>query len=151
MRTTFDTRPRSIAGGFSAACWFMAVVSLLSLGCGVATAKSSRSAYLRMVFSAEGRAIRTTASLQVTERMYPQSAWWEVVRGDARAPERALAAVIAAIKRKDRPALLNLSHPTAGRDPRRFDEQATAFFEHSGVLELNPIPRADDFDGLGGV
>jgi hypothetical protein len=126
----------------------MTVVSLLGLGCGVATAGSSRSAYLRMVFSAEGQPIRTAACLQVSERLFPESAWWEVVGGNADAPERALTAVLAAIKRKDRPALLKLSHPTAGRDPRRFDDQATAFFQQFEVLKLLAIPRAYEFDGL---
>jgi hypothetical protein len=126
----------------------MAVASLVGLGHATASAENSRSAYLRMTFSAEGHAIRTTACLHVTERVYPQPAWWEAVSGNASAPERALKAVIAAIKRKDRPALLKLSHPTQGRDPKRFDDQAAAYFQQFEALQLVAIPRAYEFDGL---
>jgi hypothetical protein len=131
-----------------AALRFMTVAGLLGLGSGPATAETSRLASLRTAFSAEGQVIRTTACLQVTERMYPQPSWWQDPHGNANTPERALKAVIAAINHKDRAALLNLAHPTQGRDPKRFDEQATAFFQQFEDIELVAIPRAYEFDGF---
>ncbi len=148
VRTALNTRRRTIVQAFSAALRLIAVAGLLGLGSGVATAETGRLVYLRTAFSAEGQPIRTTACLQVTERRYPQTAWWEDPGGTANAPERALKAVIAAIKHKDRAALLKLAHPTQGRDPKRFDEQVDAFFQQFGVIELVAMPRAYAFDGL---
>ncbi len=111
-------------------------------------AGNGRLAYLPTTFKAEGQAMRTTACLQVTERAYRQSAWWEDAGGNPDAPERAFKAVIAAIKRKDRAALLKLSDPTQGRDTKNFDEQAGAFFQQFGVIKLVAVPRAYEFDGL---
>ena len=124
------------------------VAGLLGLGSGMATADSGHLVYLRTVFSAEGQPIRTTACLQVAERLYPHTAWWEDSRGPADAPERALKAVIAAIDRKDRVALLRLAHPTLGRDPTQFDQQANAYFQQFGAINLVAIPRAYQFDGF---
>ena len=126
----------------------MTAVGLLALGCDVAGAETDRVAYVPMTFHTEARAIRTTACLQVTERVYARSPWWEDARGTADAQDRAFKAVIAAIKRKDRAALFQLSDPTQGRDPKRFDEQAEAFFRQFDVIELVAVPRAYAFDGL---
>jgi len=148
VRTALNKGRRTIARAVSAALGLIVVAGLLGLGSGVATAESGRLVYLRTVFSAEGRPIRTTACLQVAERTYPQTAWWEDSSGAADAPERALKAVIAAIKHKDRAALLRLTHPTQGRDPKRFNEQADAYFQQLGVIALVAMPRAYEFDGL---
>jgi len=124
------------------------VVGLLSLGYGAAMAEQSHLAYLPLTFQTEARTIRTTACLQVNERLYPESAWWEDSRGNTAAPDRAFKAVIAAIKRKDRTTLFQLSDPAEGRDPKRFDEQAEAFFRQLQVIRLVAVPRAYEFDGL---
>ena len=148
MRAAFAKSRRPIERASGVGCKFMAAVSLLGLVCGVAAAGNSRSTYLRMAFSVEGQPVRITACLQVTEHAYPDSAWWEDFSGSADAPERAVKEVVAVIKRKDRAALLRLSHPTLGRDPKRFDEQAGAFFQQFEVLQLVTMPRAYEFDGL---
>ena len=127
---------------------FIALAGLLDLGPGVASGQIGHPAYVRAPFSAEGQTIRTAACLLVTERTYPQPAWWQGIGPPADAPDRALMATIAAIKHKDRAALLMLSHPTEGRDPKRFDEQANAFFIQFETLNLLAIPRAYEFDGL---
>ena len=126
----------------------MAIAVVVTLGCGAAVAGPGHPAYLPMIFHAESQSVRTTACLQVIERTYPQSAWWEDSRSTLDAPERALQAVIAAIKHKDRAALYQHSHPTLGRDPKRFDDQAKAFFQQFEAIELSAMPRAYEFDGL---
>ena len=126
----------------------MAVAAVLGVGSGVVTAEDARVVYLPMSFSTEARVIRTTACLQVSERVYPQTAWWEDTAGDASGPDRAFKAVIAAIKRKDRAALLKATDPEQGKDTKRFDDQAGAFFQQFEVVELITVPRAYEFDGL---
>ncbi|HTD48007.1 MAG TPA: hypothetical protein VK881_12140 [bacterium] len=145
---TFDERPPAIVRAFGLVRTLMVIAVGLSLGCGAAAAGPGHPAYLPMIFHAESQSIRTTACLQVVERTYPQSAWWEDTKSTLDAPERALGAVIAAIKRKDRTALYQQSHPTLGRDPKRFDDQAKAFFQQFEVIELSAVPRAYEFDGL---
>ena len=148
MMLKVKMRQPTMAVAFTVARGLMAAASLLGLGCGVAIAEDGRVAYLPMAFSAEGQTIQTTACLQVTEQVYPSSAWWEEPSGDTGAAEHAFRAVIAAIKRKDRTALLELSDPAHGRDPQRFDGQAAAFFQQFDVIKLVTVPRAYVFDGL---
>ena len=101
-----------------------------------------------VTFHAEAGDLRTRACLQLTERAYPATAWWESASGVAGAPERALGSVIAAIKQKDRGALLKLTDPVQARDTARFDKQAGAFFEQFQSIRLIAVPRAYEFDGL---
>jgi hypothetical protein len=126
----------------------MAIICLLCLEGGVVVAQDSHLVYLPMTFHAEGQAIRTTACLQVNELVYAQSASWEKLDHNKSGAELAFKAVIAAIKRRDRGALLNLSDPTHGRDPKRFDQQATAFFQQFAAIEFVTVPRAYELDGL---
>jgi hypothetical protein len=148
VKITFKKRRPTTARAITMARTFLVVTGLLGLGCGAAMAETGRLAYLPTTFKAEGQAIRTTACLQVTERVYPQSAWWEDASGNSDAPERAFAAAIAAIKRRDRAALLKLTDPTQGRDTKNFDEQSGAFFQQFEVIKLVAVPRAYEFDGL---
>lgn len=126
----------------------MTAAALLGLGCGVAMAEDGHVAYVPITFDSEGGPIRTTACLQVTEQVYPPSAWWEDVGGKVGASKSAFMEVIAAIKSKDRAALLKLSDPTNGRDSKDFDQQASAFFQQFDVIKLLAVPRAYAFDGL---
>jgi hypothetical protein len=48
---------------------FVAAIGLLGLGCNVALAAEAHVAYLPVTFHAESQTIRTTACLQVTERV----------------------------------------------------------------------------------
>lgn len=127
---------------------FIAIICIFCLGYDLTMAQDSRPVTLPIIFHAEGEGIRTTACLQVTERIYPNSAWWDDRDSNAGDADRAFKAVIAAIKRKDRAALYDLSDPVLGRDPKRFDEQASAFFEQLRIIELIAVPRAYEFDGL---
>lgn len=123
------------------------IAGLLSFACCVALAQDSRKVYLPMTFKAETKSVRTTACFEVSERIYSAADWRkEFAAGNG--AERAFAAVIAAMKRKDRVALLNLSDPTQGRDPKRFDRQAMAFFQQLGAMDIVSVPRAYEFDGL---
>src|SRR5215813_4719439 len=131
-----------------AALKLMCVAAVLALGFSQAIADDSHLAYLPMTFHAEGQDIRTTACLQVTEHVYSESNWWEGATGNASAPERAFKGVMAAIQHSDRDGLLRLSDPQEAKDPKHFDEQASAFFQQFRNLEVVGVPLAYDFDGL---
>lgn len=124
------------------------LAGLHGTGIPVVTAQSARTAYLSMMFHAESRSIRTSACLEVTRRAYSESPWWEGFRGEVGTPEYGFAAVIRAIKAKDRMALLKLSDLKQGQDAARFDEQATAFFQQFEVIQLVRATSAYEFDGL---
>ena len=126
----------------------MAAAVALGVANGVTRAEEARVVYLPMSFSTEARAIRTTACLQVTERVLPQTAWWADSSGNASGPDRAFKSVIAAITHKDRAALLKATDPEQGRDTKRFDDQAGAFFQQFDVVDLIAVPRVHEFDGL---
>ena len=84
MRILDDRHP-AIVRAFGLVQTFMVVAVVLSLECGATAAGPGHPAYLPMIFHAESQSIRTTACLQVVERAYPQSAWWEDPRS---APDR---------------------------------------------------------------
>jgi len=62
--------------------------------------------------------------------------------------DAAFRAVIAAMKQKDRAALLKLSDPSQTRDAAKFDQQANAFFQQLQTIRLVSVPRAYELDGL---
>ena len=131
-----------------------AIVGLLCLGCsGTALAQTERQVTERQVhvpvtFNAEGTGIRTTACLEVTERVELQTAWWEDGAASANPAEQAFKAVIAAIKRKDSAALAKLADPTQGEGTKDFGDQSVAFFQQFDALKIVAVPRAYEFDGL---
>ena len=127
---------------------FMLGFVVLLLSAGRAGAEDARTVYVPVTFHAEAQDIRTSACLQVEEHVYPQTSWWEDSSSSATAPERALKGVLAAIRRKDRAALLSLTDPKEGSDTKRFDEQAGAFFQQFEALEMIGVPRGYTFDGL---
>ena len=91
----------------------VAIAGLLCLGYGgTALAQTERQVYVPVTFNAEGTRIRTTACLEVTERVEPQTAWWEDAVASANPAEQAFKAVVAAIKRKDSAGLAKLADPT---------------------------------------
>jgi hypothetical protein len=126
----------------------LAVATALGLASGVASAQDARTVYAPVPFHAEAGDVRTTACLELTERTYPATAWWEAGSAGAGAPERAFRSVVTAIKQKDRGALLKLTDPAQARDTAKFDRQADAFFEQLRTLQLVAVPRAYEFDGL---
>ena len=52
-------------------------------GSGVAQAQDVRTVHAPMTSNAEAGPLRTSACLQVTERVYPATAWWESAAGNA--------------------------------------------------------------------
>lgn len=109
----------------------------------------SRSVYLPLMFFTEADQVRTTACLPVIERKYAQSDWLKTSPENAAPPERALAAVLSAMDRKDRAALLQLSDPQLGRgDIKQFDLQAGAFFQQMQVIEKRTVVAEYELDGL---
>src|ERR1700686_1089594 len=126
-----------------------AVAGFFCLGSGgTASAQADRQVYVPVTFNAEGTGIRTTACLEVTERVEPQTAWWEDAGASANPPEQAFKAVIAANKRKDRAALAKLADPTQGEGTKDFDDQSIAFFQQFDALKIVAVPKAYEFDGL---
>jgi len=101
-----------------------------------------------MPFNVERGMLQTSACLQLTERVYPSTRWWETAPAAAAGPDRAFELVIAAIKQKKRDALLALTDPTQLRNIAEFDRHAAGFFQQFDSIELLTVPRAYEFDGL---
>lgn len=125
----------------------LAALAAAAIGSSIASAQE-RTVYAAVPFHAEAGDVRTTACLQLTERVYPAGAWWEGNAAGAEAPERAFRTVIAAIKAKDRATLLKATDPAQAADAVRFDRQAGAFFQQLQALQLLGVPRAYEFDGM---
>ncbi len=141
-------KKHSLLGVGSGVFASMLAFVLLLLGANMAEAEDGRTVYVPVTFHAEAQDIRTSACLQVEEHIYTQPSWWEDSSSSATAAERAFKGVLAAIRRKDRAALLSLTDPKAGSDTKRFDEQAGAFFQQFEALEMIGVPRGYTFDGL---
>jgi hypothetical protein len=122
-------------------------LTVIALVPAMARAQEARTVHAPLVFNAEAGALRTTACLALTERVYPASKWWETSPGEGALEERAFKAVIAAIKRKDRAALLKLTDPAQAKDTAQFDRQASSFFQQFETIQLIAVPRAYLFDG----
>ena len=142
----FVLSTRRAARRVAAAIAVLGVVA--GVGVGPASAQTTRTVYAPMTFNTEVRTLRTAACLQIVERTYPSTAWWESGPAPTNAADRAFKAVIAAIKLKDRAALLKLTDPVQARDQTRFDQQAGAFFQQFQSIQLVEVPRAYEFDGL---
>jgi hypothetical protein len=127
---------------------FASMLAMVVFFPGKARAEDGRTVYVPVTFHAEAQDIRTSACLQVEEYNYTQPSWWEDSSSSATAAERAMKGVLAAIRRRDRTALLALTDPKEGNDTKRFDEQAGAFFQQFEALEMIGVPRAYTFDGL---
>jgi hypothetical protein len=126
----------------------LVVAALFSLGAVAASAQDVRTVYAPMPFNLERGILRTSACLQLTERVYPSTRWWERAPAATAGPDRAFELVIAALKQKKRDALLALTDPTQLRNIAEFDKQAAAFFQQFDSIELLAVPHAYEFDGL---
>ena len=124
----------------------LAALGAVGMASSTTSAQDSRTVYAAVPFHAETGDIRTTACLQLTERAYPAGAWWEKAGGEG--ADHALGVVIAAMKAKDRAALLKATDAAQARDTAEFDRQAGAFFQQLEALRLVGVPRAYEFDGL---
>jgi hypothetical protein len=131
-----------------AAAFGVALAIGAAAGPPTAYAQETRTVHASMVFNAEAGPLQTGACLQLTERVYAAATWWETAAGEGAAPDRAFKAVIAAIKAKDRAALLALTDPSQARDTAQFDRQASAFFAQFQSIQMVTVPRAYEFDGL---
>lgn len=104
--------------------------------------------YFPLVFSAEGTPLRTGACISASFRTTETETWWRpgvLVAGPGPA-DAALVGVLGAIKRQDQAALLELSHRSHGRDPKRFNEQARALFAQFPALGAPTVQYAVAFD-----
>ena len=124
------------------------VAALCGFGAVAASAQDVRTVYAPMPFSLERGILQTSACLQLTERVYPPTRWWEKPPAATGGPDRAFELVIAALKQKKRDALLALTDPTQLRNMPEFDRQAAAFFQQLESIELLAVPRAYELDGL---
>lgn len=122
--------------------------AMLALGPVVVAAQDVRTVYATMPFNLEREILQTSACLQLTERLYPATRWWEKPPAAIGGPDRAFELVIAALKQKKRDALLALTEPTQLRNIPEFDKQASAFFQQLESIELLAVPRAYELDGL---
>jgi len=113
-----------------------------------ALAQDARTVYARLPFNVEDGKLYTRACLQLTERDYPSTRWWENAQTTGVSIDRAFRSVIAAMKNKDRAALLKLTDPAEAKDIAKFDTQASAYFSQLQSLQLVAVPRAYTFDGL---
>jgi len=130
--------------------YLIPLLVLFVLGLTTAGAQTNNTANLPITFPTVAEPIPTSACLQVIERRYPASVWWENVKDSDEAADRAFKQVVAALKRKDKDkdALLKLSDPDSLRDAKQFDQQATFLFQQFQVLEIAAVPLAYEFDGL---
>jgi hypothetical protein len=112
----------------------------------MAMAGSGHSVYLPMIFDS-GQTIRTTACLQVAERSYPESAWWEHFSGKADTPEHAFKAMIVATKRKDKAAFFKLAEPTQ-RSDKNFNQNMVQFFKSMDAISSFAVPKAYELGSL---
>jgi hypothetical protein len=101
-----------------------------------------------MTFSSDSGLLRTDACLQVQERRYEETTAWQGFGPSADDSEKAMDALVAVLKRGDRDALLQLSDPDLGRDPKQFEDQAQAYFVQMQRGEIVSIPLAYEFSGF---
>lgn len=132
-------------GGRHEIAWLLLMLSVVGFKAAMAQTKTVA---LPLTFPTVAEPIRTSACLEVIERRYPASAWWENAADNDEPADRAFKAVVAALKHQDRDALWKLSNPELGRDVKQFDQQAKALFQQFQVLEIAVVPLAYEFDGL---
>jgi len=134
------------------AAYLILVVTLLGLLGIEPTADSAesrvRTAYLKLVFNAEGKPEPTSGCFNVQEQRYEDARWWSKPEVTERHDvEHLLKKVVATFKNRDRVSLLQMSDP-AFRDPKVFDKQAEAFFQQFSVLTVKEIPRSIQINSL---
>lgn len=126
----------------------LALTAALWGGYASAAPQEARQVYIPVLFDAESTRIPTSACIAGIERSYAQPQWWIAANVAADAPESALRAVIAAMKSRDREALLRLSDPASTADRERFERQAAAYFSQMQTVQIESVPLAYDLGGL---
>lgn len=94
-----------------------------------------------LVFPKERTEIKTSACLRVRERVYSADrAPWNSFVNEAQAePESLLTKTIAAMQNNDIALLKELSHSRLGRDPLKFEEEASGYLRLFGDLQLGDV------------
>ena len=94
---------------------------------------------LPILFSQEGIDVKTSVCLRVREKVYDAArAPWATFPSQT-SPETYLTETIAAMVNKDNSRLMELSHPRLGRDPKKFQKQASAYFRQFEVLQPGDV------------
>ncbi len=115
-------------------------LALFSLHSG-AWAGEEREVAFPLIFFQERTEVKTSACLRVREKVYdPDRAPWNSFRNQARTePETLLTETIAAMQNKDSARLKELSHPSLGRDPQKFQKQASGYFRIFEELQVGDV------------
>lgn len=131
---------RKTRGGISA------FVVTLAMSC-APTLAASKPVLLPWTYENWGKPVKTDACFQISETVYPANSGgrWTGFGSMASPTEKAFEAVLAAIVKKDKDALLRLSDPGSGRQPGQFDEQATAYFKQFETLKVADVPYSYAF------
>lgn len=100
-----------------------------------------------MVFSQEGTKIKTSACLQIEEKLYAtEHSNWENFKTLKDDPEKTLTKTITAIQKKDDQSFKELSHPEfIAKD---FETQKSAYFKQFEQIQISGIKGYLKFDNL---
>ena len=122
-------------------------VALALLVCSPVRAQQAETVMTPLSFHGESGKIPIGACLQVKARTYPETPWW-LSTSKATAAEKALGAVLTALKTKNKKALLELSEPPSPKTAKEFDSQVDVLTQQLAALNVTGIRRAYEFDGL---
>lgn len=97
--------------------------------------------YIPLVVSLEGAKMKTSACLQVREKIYDTNItpWDNFKNTVATNPETDLVKIISAIQNKDSKLFENLSHSVLGSDPQKRKAQEVAYFQQFDSLQLGDV------------
>lgn len=104
--------------------------------------------YIPIIFYSNPKPILTGLCLSVTEYAYPQTRWWENSNKNNSQADKSFIDTLKAIKQKNASELLELSHPTYGRDLKLFKQQSDAYFKQFEKIEVLSTSVAYSFDGF---
>jgi hypothetical protein len=118
------------------------------MGAGSAAAQQPHPVSVPVTFDAEGTPLRTSACLQVSEIDFGPVRWWEE-GSTAKVPPsaQALRGILAAMRARDKAALLAGSDAEQTKDAQKFNQQADLYFSQIRSLQLLEVPKAYEFDG----
>ncbi len=113
-------------------------------------AQEEKRVEIPLTYSEGAMAVETSACLSIQEKTYaPELSDWKNFKNMTQAgPEKALIETVTAMQRKDGSRLKELSHPEFGRDPKQFEEQASAYFSQLEAFQVNKVSSYSKFDNL---
>ncbi len=126
--------------------FLLIAISLTTPGC----AQQEQVVEIPIIFSQGDVEMKTSTCLRIREKTYgTKSAAWKHFKNTAQAgPEKALTETISAMQNKNAPRLKALSHPEFGRDPKKFKEQASTYFQQFAVFQIGDVKSYLKFDNL---